>query len=295
MPTARCNDIEICYETFGRPQDRPLVLIMGMGRQLIHWPDPLCDRLAERGHYVVRFDNRDMGESTSFEAAGPPDLLAVLRAVEAGESPPVAYDLSDMARDVVGLMEVLGVNSAHLAGVSLGGMVAQTLAIEHPGRVLTLTSLFSTTGRPGLPGPSEEGAKLLAKPAPGDFDGYVDHTVESDRVLTGPHVPFDSDRSRHLAALAYRRGHSTTAILRQLAAVAASGSRHERLAQVQVPTLVVHGDADPLIDIAAGRDTAECIPNARFLCIPGLGHALSAPSWDTLVDEISRLTSAQRA
>jgi pimeloyl-ACP methyl ester carboxylesterase len=288
MPRVRTNGIDIEYETFGNPAHEPLLLIMGLGAQMILWEEGFCGLLAESGLYVIRFDNRDVGLSTSLRDAGIPSLPALLEGLARGEPPDVPYRLSDMARDSVGLLEALGLSSAHVIGASMGGMIAQTLAVEWPDHVRTLTSMASTTGHPVLPPPKADALELLLlTPVPTDREGYIEWSVEGARMLAGKFPP-DEARLRARAARAYDRGIHPDGLARQLAAVLVSGSRREALASVRVPALVIHGDADPLVPLEAGLDTAEAIPGAELLVIEGMGHELPPEVWPRVADAIAR-------
>ncbi|MEU6725735.1 alpha/beta fold hydrolase [Nonomuraea wenchangensis] len=274
------NGIDIAYESFGAPGGRPLLLIMGLGAQLIHWDEGLCELLAEQGHHVVRFDNRDAGLSTHFGEAGVPGP---------GTAPP--YLLDDMADDTAGLMDALGWPQAHIVGASMGGMIAQTLAIRHPERVLTLTSIMSTPGPEVAPPTAEAAAILMARP-PADRDGVLEQAVRTWSVIGSPGYELDHERITTLAGLAYDRCFDPAGTGRQLAAIMASGSRVEALGRLDVPTLVVHGEADQLVPLAGGQATAAAIPGARLVTYPGMGHDLPRALWPDLVAEITKLTTA---
>jgi pimeloyl-ACP methyl ester carboxylesterase len=248
MPTAPVNGIEICYDTIGDPSDPSMLLVMGLGSQLIHWDAEFCRGLAARGFHVVRFDNRDVGLSSHLDARV--DLLAVMNARGRGAVPRVPYLLSDMAADAVGLLDHLGVEQAHLVGVSLGGMIAQTIAIAHPERVRTLTSVHH--------------AHVWGSP------GHL-----------------DDERLRRIAGEAWDRAHDSAGVVRQLAAIMASGSRSAALARLAVPTLVIHGTADTLVQPSGGERTAEVVPDAKLLMVDGMGHDLAPPLWPELIEAIT--------
>lgn len=286
MPRARANGIELEYESFGRAGDPPLLLVMGLGAQMILWHDEFCGALAERGFHVTRFDNRDVGRSTWLDAAGMPDVLGALTAAGAGQPIDAPYRLSDMAADAAALLDTLGAGSAHVVGASMGGMIAQTIAIEHPARVRTLTSIMSTTGHPGLPPARPEAMALLMTPMPAERAAQIERSVEAARVIGSPAYPSDPAELRALAERAYDRGINPPGFARQLVAILASGSRRAALAGVRVPTLVIHGDADPLVPVEAGRDTAAAVPGARLLELPGMGHDLPRALWPAVVDAI---------
>ena len=286
--TARANGIDICYEIFGDAGAEPLLLIMGLGAQMIHWDDDFCRQLAARGFRVVRFDNRDIGKS-SYMAGGkrltPVELLK-LRFLKI----PVAasYKLIDMARDTVGLMDVLGIKSAHLVGASMGGMIAQEIAISFPARVRSLTSIMSTTGNPKVPPPTREASAMLMATPPATREEFFERFARTWKVLRVGSFPEDEARDRDRAERTYARGLNPAGVGRQLRAVLASGSRAERLRTVKAPTLVIHGTVDPLIRPEGGKDTAASVPGAKLLMIEGMGHALPIPMWPQIIDAIDK-------
>jgi len=291
MPTARSNGIEIAYEVIGPPRNRPLLLVMGLGTQMIHWDDELCAQLVARGHRVIRFDNRDVGRSTKLDGNGPPNVLAAMATASRGAAVDAPYRLSDMAADAAGLLDALEIESAHVVGASLGGMIAQTLALEHPARVRSLTSIMSTTGHPDLPTATPDAAAALFQPAPPDREGNIERAVRVFRTIGSPGFPFDEARVRERAARAYDRCFHPAGVARQMIAIVVSGSRREALRGLRTPTLVVHGAEDPLIPLACGLDTAESIPGAELLIVEGMGHDLPRAVWPRLVDAVTQLTS----
>jgi pimeloyl-ACP methyl ester carboxylesterase len=295
MPRTRANGIEIEYATFGPTEGRPLLLLRGLGTQMIHWDPRLCERIAEAGHHLVIFDNRDVGLSSHFHTDGAPDLGAVVRALMAGEEPDVPYRLGDFANDVVGLMDALELESAHIAGISMGGMIVQQVAIAHPERVRSLTSIMSSTGEPGLPGPTPGAQAALSSPPPRERSAYIAHNVENQRCFTGNGFPFDDEARREIAGRAFDRAFDPDGVTRQMAAVVASGSRHEALAQVRAPSLVIHGSDDPLIPLAGGEATARAIPGAHLQVIEGMGHDLPEGSWSQWVPTLAAHTEAAEA
>ncbi|MEV4800897.1 alpha/beta hydrolase [Nonomuraea sp. NPDC049421] len=274
------NGIEIAYDSFGAPTGRPLLLIMGLGAQLIQWDEGFCRLLAEQGHHVVRFDNRDAGLSTHIHDAGVPQPGA-----------PVPYSLTDMAADTAAFMDAIGWPSAHVVGASMGGMIAQTLAIEHPERVLTLTSIMSTPG-PDVAPPTPEAMTALMTPPPADRAGVLDQSVVTWSTIGSPGYELDEEAIRERAGLAYDRCFDPAGTARQFAAIRASGDRTRALAGVGAPTLVIHGEADPLIPVAGGRATAEAVPGARLVTYPGMGHDLPKALWPDIVAEITKLTTS---
>lgn len=289
MPKLRANGIEIEYDTFGRPQDRPLLLIMGLGAQMIFWPEGFCELLARRGHYVVRFDNRDVGLSDKFEAAGLPNVLQLMVAAQSGQPVAAPYDLDDMATDAVGVLDALGLETAHVCGASMGGMIAQAMAIRHPERLRSLVSLMSTTGSPDLPIARPEALAVLVTPAPAGREANIEYGMRVWKVIGSPGM-YDEEAIRAQVERAYDRSFYPQGVARQLAAILAHGSRREALRSVGLPTLVIHGDADPLVPVEGGRDTAASIPGAELLILEGMGHDLPAAFWPRLVEAISAHT-----
>jgi len=284
MPRAQANGVELEYEVVGDPAARPLLLVQGLGAQLVSIEERFCAELAARGFKVIRFDNRDVGLSTRLDGAGTPDLAAIW----AGDHSSLAYTLDDMADDAAGLLDAVGVRRAHVAGISLGGMIAQLLAIRHPEKVLSLASIMSTTGDRRVGQPSAEGAGVLFTPMPAERDRYLEQAVANARLaLTGSAFPFDPDAIRRVAARGYDRAYDPGGVGRQLAAALAATDRTEALRSLRVPTLVVHGDVDRLVGVSGGEATAAAVPSARLLRIPGLGHELPPGAWPTVADAIA--------
>jgi pimeloyl-ACP methyl ester carboxylesterase len=295
MPRAATNGIEIEYDHFGDESDRPLLLIMGLGAQMILWDEEFCSQLAARGHWVIRFDNRDVGLSTKLDQAAVPNPLQLMRARLAGEALEVPYTLEDMADDAVGLLDALGLGRAHLVGASMGGMIAQTVAIRHPSRVASLTSIMSTTGSPELPPPKPEAMAVLMTPAPTERRVAIEQHVETARVIGSPGFPFDEARIRARGARLYDRAFYPVGVARQLAAIMGGKSRVEALKSLSVPALVIHGDADPLAPVEGGKETHAAIPGADLLIIEGMGHDLPPQVWPRLVRAIGDLTEKAEA
>ena len=286
--TVRANGIDICYEIFGNDNAEPLLLIMGLAAQMIHWDDGFCEQLAARGFRVIRFDNRDIGKSshlTGGKRLTPLELLK-LRFLKI----PVAatYKLIDMAKDTVSLMDALGIKSAHLVGASMGGMIAQEVAISFPERVRSLTSIMSTTGNPKVPPPTREATAMLMAPPVATRDEYILRFAQTWKVLRVGHFPEDEAQDRGRAERSFERGLNPAGVGRQLRAILASGSRKARLAAVKAPTLVIHGTVDPLVRPEGGKDTAASIPGAKLLMIDGMGHALPIPMWPQIIDAIDQ-------
>jgi len=294
LETSRVNvgAVELAYDRFGDPaRGRPLVLIMGIGSQRVMWDDALCEQFVAAGFCVVRFDHRDIGESTRVEAPVPdPRHLLARRMFGAPIKAP--YTLSDMAGDVAGLVDALGFGAAHIVGASLGGMVGQHLAIEHPARVRSLVSIMSSPGaRRYLPEP--RALRVLFRPTPKSAEEAGRQIEQVFRTIGSTAWPVDGERLRRLGERAFQRGLSPRGFLRHFAAVLASGDRRARLRDVRVPTLVIHGSRDPMFPIRAGRDLAHLMPDATWLPIAGIGHDLPSPLWPTLVAAITR--HAERA
>lgn len=289
---ASVGAVELAYDLFGDPaRGRPLVLIMGIGAQRVLWDDAFCEQLAARGFCVARFDHRDVGESTRVEAPVPDPRRVLIRRMF-GARVDAPYTLSDMAGDVAGLIDTLGFGTAHVVGMSLGGMVGQHLAIEHPARVRSLVSIMSSPGaRRYLPEP--RALRALFQPPPESAEQAGRHIEQLFRTIGSTAWPIDGERLRRIGERAFARGLSPSGFLRHFAAVLASGDRRARLRHVQVPTLVIHGSRDPMFPIRAGRDLANLMPDATWLPITGMGHDLPPPLWPTLVAAIAR--HAERA
>jgi pimeloyl-ACP methyl ester carboxylesterase len=294
MASVTANGIQIEYETFGAPGHPPLLLIMGLGGQLIHWDEEFCQRLVDRGHFVIRFDNRDIGLSSKLDHLGHPDSAAAMARRLQGEPVEAPYLVSDMAADCKGLLDALGLGAVHVVGASLGGMIAQTLAIEHPSRVLSLTSIMSSTGNSELPPATPEAVAALLSPFPNTREEAMDRAVRIFRAIGSPGFPFDEPRVRDRAARAYDRAFHPAGVARQLVAALASGARTELLRSVKCSALVIHGKDDPLVPVEAGIDTARAIPRADLLVLAGMGHDFPRALWPRIVDEIAGVTSRAR-
>jgi len=269
--------ISLAYEQLGDPAGIPLLLIAGLGMQLHSWPDEFCELLVSRGYLVTRFDNRDVGRSTHLDFP-PPRPLAMLRQ----RWDPRQYRLADMAADTAGLLDALGLPSAHLAGISMGGMIAQTVAARHPGRVRSLTSMLSTTGAPRTGRPTLSAWRLMLSRRPRSEAEYVNGAVRIFRHIGSAGYPFDEAGVRELAGRAWSRDPFSTGQGRQLAAIIASGDRTAELRTVTVPTLVIHGDRDRMVNPTGGTATAQAIRGARLETIPGMGHDLPRGAWPVL-------------
>jgi pimeloyl-ACP methyl ester carboxylesterase len=286
---APANGIELAYQEMGEPDGEPLVLVMGLATQMLAWDEGFCGMLVERGFRVVRFDNRDIGRSTRITSAGVPSRIDMM----AGRRATAPYFLRDMAADTIGLMDHLGIESAHVVGASMGGMIVQSLAIEYAERVRSMVSIMSTTGSrwTGLPSWKAMGV-LLGRPPKGR-EAAVERALKTFSVIGSPGYPLDEKRLRDVAGRSYDRGHSAAGVLRQLNAITASGDRTQALRSVRVPTAVIHGKSDPLVRPAGGRATARAIPGARLKMIDGMGHDLPRDLWPTFAEEITG--NAERA
>jgi pimeloyl-ACP methyl ester carboxylesterase len=280
VETCEANGLTLAYETFGDPRRPPLVLIMGLGVQMLGWPDEFCALLAEHRH-VIRFDNRDVGESTHLDAPKP-DIQACL----AGDTSSASYKIDDMALDAVGLLDALAIDSAHVVGASLGGMIAQTVAVLHPERVRSLTSIMSTTGAREVSQSTPEAAAMLVHPPARSREEAMDWAVRVNRVIGSPAYPSDEGEVRDLAARSWDRAHDPAGFARQFAAILASRNRTEAVRGIRVPTLVIHGEEDPLVPVAGGRATADAIEGAELHVIPGMGHNMPRQLWPQLVELI---------
>lgn len=285
MAFAQVNGVELCYETFGDPGDPALLLVHGLGTQLTGWDEAFCGALADRGLHVIRYDNRDVGLSTKTPPPAPvilpPDRPGVGFRLQ--DDPP--YTLSTMAADAAGLLDHLGLAAAHVAGASMGGMIAQHLAFEHPDRVHSLVSIMSTTGDPQVGKASREAIVALMSPPQAEREAYVEQAVANWAVLSGP--LYDPERARRRAAASFDRSFHPLGSAFQFAAITADGDRTERLKEVRCPTLVIHGRADRLIDVSGGEATAAAIPGARLLVLDEMGHDLPEPLWPQLIDAIA--------
>jgi pimeloyl-ACP methyl ester carboxylesterase len=278
MPQLRANGIDIEYESFGRERDPLILFIMGFAAQLILWPEALCLGLAAKGFRVVRFDNRDVGKSTHFASLAAPDSRALLAEIMAGRRPDVPYSLDDMADDAVGLMDALRVERAHIVGASMGGMIAQLVAINHPDRTKSLTSIMSTTGRRDLPAGNRETLSVLFQPPKSSSrDDLIDASMLVQKALSSPGFPASEAEMRSTAERRTDRApFDPGGLARQSAALIAAPPRNALLRELRCPTLVLHGADDPVIPAAAAKDTAESIPGAELVIVPGMGHDFAA-------------------
>jgi pimeloyl-ACP methyl ester carboxylesterase len=291
MTNIRANGITLEYDEFGDRSAPPVLLIMGLGGQMIWWDQRFCQQLASRGYRVIRFDNRDIGKSQKFDDVCPDPGPLVMQALSGNKVTP-PYTMRDMAADAVGLLQALGIDSAHVVGASMGGMIAQRMAIHFPERVRSLTSIMSSTGNPGLPQGDPKVLGLLTSARPTDPATAIEFGVDVWRALHGPGFPFNEASTRALVIESGQRSSHLLGQPRQMLAIVTDGDRREALRKLRVPTLVLHGDADPLVPYAAGKDTADNIPGARLVPIAGMGHELPEGAWAQMIDEIARLAGS---
>ena len=288
MPKTTANGIEIHYEEHGKPEDPAMLLIMGFGAQLTLWPDELVDELVGHGFRVIRYDNRDIGLSQKFDGVKAPGLVKMTLMGKIGLTPRVPYTLADMAADGIGLLDALGIDRAHIVGASMGGMIAQHVAAKYPGRCLSFTQVFSTTGNPKLPPAKKEALQaLVTRPKSDAEEELVSHGIMLARTIGSPGYPSPEERLRERTLTSVRRSFYPEGPTRHLSAIVADGDRSSMLGDISVPTLVLHGEDDPLVPCEGGKHTAECIPNAKLKTIPGWGHDLPLELVDELAGEIA--------
>jgi pimeloyl-ACP methyl ester carboxylesterase len=296
MAQANANGIQIEYETSGDMSGRPLLLIIGLSGQMIWWDDELCKDLAERGHYVIRFDNRDTGLSTKFEKAGRQDFKKMFGQILKGEKISTPYSLDDMADDAVGLLDALGIQRAHICGMSMGGRIAQTIAIRHPSRVRSLISIYTTTGNPELPKPKPEVMQVLTASPPREREEYIKYQLGVQKILSGPGFPVDEKWVCKIMGQSYDRCFYPQGTGRQLLAILTQIDRRSALALVKAPTLVIHGTDDPLVPVEGGKDTAKAIPGSELMLIQGMGHDIPhGGAWPRIVEAITAHTKKATA
>lgn len=286
------NGITITYDSFGDQNDPVILLIMGLATQLIHWDEDFCKKLASQGYWVIRFDNRDIGKSTKFSTANTPNIVSLLANQWFGRTLKAPYLLDDMAEDALDLLAVLKIDKAHVVGVSMGGMIAQCMAIKAPNRIHSMTSIMSTTGARNLPKAKSSVSLKVMKPLPKEEDKFVAQGLKMWQLLHGEHFEFDNERISKLIVRAKNRSFNPAGVLRQLSAIIASGDRTSKLANVSVPSLIMHGDADPLVPFECGVATAAVIQNSRFKSFKGMGHTLPSQLWDEMINEITDLAKA---
>ncbi|WP_210271437.1 alpha/beta hydrolase [Rhizobium sp. RM] len=295
LTITKANGIEIAWESFGNPGDETFLLISGLGTQMIRWTTGFCEGLAARGYRVIRFDNRDAGCSTHFTSSAVPDFAALASMLMAGGQPVVPYRLDDMAADAIGLLDALDIERVHVAGRSMGGMIAQIMASENAARTLSLTSIMSSTGNPALPQAAPEVMAMMMRPAPDpavDPDGFLAVRLAFARKIAGTACPFDEASLAAILMEEARRSHDPAGVARQIAAMAVAGDRRARLATITAPALVIHGTDDPLILPACGEETAASIPGARYMPVEGMGHDLPDPFAEVVIDAMCDLASS---
>ncbi|MGZ4169248.1 MAG: alpha/beta fold hydrolase [Solirubrobacteraceae bacterium] len=280
----------LCYETFGTTDAPPLLLIMGLASQMLLWDEQFCEQLASSGFRVIRFDNRDIGHSTLMRGAAIPKRWQLLT----GSARSAAYTLDDMAADSVGLLDALNIPAAHVVGVSMGGMIAQLMAINHPDRVLSLVSIMSTTGDRHVGRPQPRMMLRLMRKGRREREAYIEDHLDTYRAIGSKGFDFEEEHKRERAARLFERGVYPAGSARQLGAVAAAPDRTRALGEVRAPTTVIHGDADPLVNVSGGRATAEAIPGAKLVILPGMGHDLPRELWPQIIEAIVENTETAR-
>jgi len=286
MPQANVNGIQIEYETFGDKSSPSVLLIMGLAGQLIHWQKEFCLKLSDHGYYVIRYDNRDSGLSTKFSEVSLTEAREKIGALFMGEKVPVPYSIEDMANDAAGLLDLLDIEQAHICGMSMGGFIAQTFAINNLNRILSLTSIYSSPGNRKEFQPTKEVMEFMLTPMPEERDAYIEHITKYFKLISGSGLPFDEDFHRNLAAQSYDRSFCPEGVARQYLAIMTQKDRDSDLENLAIPALVIHGDDDPVIPLAAGKATAEAIPNSELKIIKGMGHAMPnlQAYWSDILD-----------
>lgn len=282
MAQAIANGIQIEYETFGNPADPTLLLVMGLGAQMLLWDEAFCEQLASRGFHVIRYDNRDTGLTTKCEGGPDPDIAKAM----AGDHSTASYTLDDMAADAAGLLGALGIEKAHIVGASMGGMIVQAMAINHPGRVLSMCSIMSTTGNREVGQATPEAMGALMAPPPTTREEAIARGIESWKVIGGKGFPYDEAKVAARTGRAFDRCHYPIGIARQMVGIMASGDRTAALANVTAPTVVIHGADDPLVTLSGGEATANAIPGARLVVVAGMGHDMPEGAWPQIIDAI---------
>ena len=285
MPKANVNDIVIEYEIFGESNLKPILLIAGLGSQLLAWPEIFCEILAENGFFIIRFDNRDVGLSTKFDDKGIPDMAEISAAYVRGERPKIPYTLEDMADDAIGLLDALHIKKAHICGASMGGMIAQIIAYRHPTRVLSLTVIMSTTGNPELPPSNPEIMMQFFAPVPSEREAYINEMIKRDSLINGA-FSYDENQSREYRTKEYDRSYYPDGIARQLAAMAVPGNIKPYISSISVPTVVIHGSEDPFNLVEAGKEIASSISDAVLVIIEGMGHSFPREVIPRIISEI---------
>ena len=286
MPKAKVNQIEIEYETRGNPESKPILLIAGLGSQLLAWSDDMCKELVDNGFFVIIFDNRDVGLSTKFENAGIPNMMEIAASYNRGERPILPYTLEDMADDAIGILDALNINKAHICGASMGGMIAQIVAYRYPSRVLSLTIIMSTTGNPSLPQAKPEMMAKFFAPVPSEREAYIEEMVKRDRLVYG-NFDYNESQGRKYRTNEYDRCYYPDGIARQMAAMAVPGNIQPMISTISAPTLVIHGKEDPFNSVEAGKEIASTIIGAELLLLDGMGHSIPNDVLRQVVEAIS--------
>jgi pimeloyl-ACP methyl ester carboxylesterase len=281
------NGIRLCYESFGKRGDPALVLIMGLGAQMVVWPDDFCAQLAAQGRWVVRFDNRDIGKSTWLTEERPPSILEVFNGLATGKPVTPRYTLLDMAKDTIGLLDALGIERADIVGASMGGAITHELMTAFPERLRTATTIFAPSGDPNSPPATPEAMANLMKARPTERDAFIDTYTNTWRVLNADHFPFDEEATRREGALCFDRGVNPHGVGRQMLAIVASGNRKAALRATTTPALIIHGTLDPLVPFGVGEDLAQTIPGVKFEVVEGMGHNLPRPAWPQMLAAIA--------
>ena len=290
MPKINANSLSIEFETFGEPSAKPLLLVMGLGAQMIAWDENFCQQLADAGHFVIRYDNRDVGLTTYFDDHGVPDFKELAVEFLTNGSVKTPYTLDDMAMDGISLLDELGIEQAHICGASLGGMIVQAMAINHADRILSMTSIMSTTGNPNLPPAHPEAIEALTSKRVDDPKHAMNRALEVSRVIGSTGFERDEERIRYKALESYNRAYNPDGVARQMAAIMAHGDRRPGLNLLKLPCLIIHGDADPLVPITGAHDTHQNIPGAVLMIIEGMGHDMPTGAWSQIVEGVALLT-----
>lgn len=296
MATANANGIQIEYDTFGKSSHPALLLIIGLGSQLIHWQDEFCQQIADNGFYVIRYDNRDSGLSTKFEGLSSEEIMEKIMALFSGQKVSVPYTIEDMSSDAVGLLDEMKIEKAHICGMSMGGYIAQTFAINNPSRTISLTSIYSHCGNRSEFLPSQEAMEAMMKPVPKDREGFIEYMVDFLKLIYGSGLPFDEEFHERISAQAFDRSFCPEGAGRQYLAIMVQEDRTDELGKLKVPSLVIHGDEDPLAPLAGGKATSEAIPDAEFIVVKGMGHVVPNLNayWGDIKDAMIRHMGRQR-
>ncbi|MBW2610883.1 MAG: alpha/beta hydrolase [Deltaproteobacteria bacterium] len=288
MTSVKANGIQIESDTFGDPSSPALLLIMGLGGQLIYWQDEFCQQIADSGYHVIRYDNRDTGLSTKFEGLSTEEIMEKIGALFMGQEVSVPYTIEDMAGDAVGLLDVLNIDKAHICGMSMGGFIAQTFALKNPSRTLSLTSIYSTPGNRSQYPPTQEVKEAMMEPIPSERGPYIDYMLKFFKLTFGSGLSFDEDFYKTLSEKAYDRSLCSEGTGRQYLAIMSQKDRTSELGELNVPSLIIHGDADPLVPLAGGQATADAIPGAELMIVKGMGHVIPNLNayWSDIKDAI---------